>query len=1043
MSINKYGENLNIGTDCFISPDSIKANEEIHNRFLKLATEIKKIAPRADDFLYFTAVMMHAAERSAYDENGNIRKDANGNDVEVGWDINEKTGSWKWRSSDPKILPYKNNNGDIFPEAELKLAYKKWIGKPLCKDHQSSSVDGMRGLIIDTYWDNDNKRIVALCALDKISYPDLARHVKTGVAGDVSMGTAVSKSICSECGNVATTEGEYCQHVAARTAYGEINVGLNPIELSIVMNGADRKAKVLEVLAAAQRIEDRMSSSGVEENMIEILNQYKKLAYRVEDLEKEILNAGNDNNFALKRTASSITKEDESYLSLIKQKLSSLENILTNLQKDAQKLSTEDLMVNKVKQGYWQGTEEPKPGQRQYEAEEADSIRNQDSHMKDSLTDLTPAAGTDIPKQDLDLKKQVARASVEERRAIRARALERAQSSLKKASEDKVAYQQGTEEVKTYPVDPLAEKARKEDKHLQAPNTTGVYPEDEKVKKELCRATSLKAKITTAANASDNKWEVYDKDSGKMIFTASFKELAGEKAAMYKPLYEKTFARHLMSTIKSVGLDKATELFKGAQVAPAPAPAPVADVPVEPVAPVEPAEAPPGDLELEGTPEAEENATNEAVTEALTGLKEVLDVAVPQMNEARDAIQEEGAGFEEIQNPEVEVDAALSELTGPMEGEPTVASLNKLRIVLNAGLKKAFDDSIKTLETCSEEVSLLKDAAANKAVNISVVSRLATDAAKDAKKAIKESEVLRMTFVKYAKSVHAIEKRAAMEKELEKTAKKNKMLNKKAEEEVMEDEVEEIENNGVFASLDKEFNMKTSEGRKASRHKLAASVGSKLQYSEMLQSAHPKGGTKLDGISDTKEDYVEDVKEVASKMQEAVSHEPKVKKAAEKLNNLIKAGKIDASNLDNLVKEGLDAEVASYWKKYWGQADGGGEFAAALLKDYSKAASTEKKAETEENIKAKTIRAFELAYQMADVGLCNKTQTAIRKEAERILGYDDNAYASVKRVVDHHVNLNKTASSNTVQVGVALDSNSSDESDSSIYTQLAMAFSDR
>jgi hypothetical protein len=41
-------------------------------------------------------------------------------------------------------------------------AYKKWVGKPLCIDHKSSSVDHVRGFIVDTYYDAQRKRVVAL-----------------------------------------------------------------------------------------------------------------------------------------------------------------------------------------------------------------------------------------------------------------------------------------------------------------------------------------------------------------------------------------------------------------------------------------------------------------------------------------------------------------------------------------------------------------------------------------------------------------------------------------------------------------------------------------------------------------------------------------------------------------------------------------------------------------------------------------------------------------------------------------------------------------
>jgi hypothetical protein len=38
------------------------ANDDITNRFLKMAKKLKRIAPKAQDFLYGHAIMMHAAE---------------------------------------------------------------------------------------------------------------------------------------------------------------------------------------------------------------------------------------------------------------------------------------------------------------------------------------------------------------------------------------------------------------------------------------------------------------------------------------------------------------------------------------------------------------------------------------------------------------------------------------------------------------------------------------------------------------------------------------------------------------------------------------------------------------------------------------------------------------------------------------------------------------------------------------------------------------------------------------------------------------------
>ena len=159
MVLYKYGESFSISSANFRSSESVKDDPELHERFVKIAANWKKIAPKAEDFLYFTAIMMHAAERALIDEDGNIIKNADGKNAEAHWDVNERTGSWKWVCNNPLIKPYKNCNSDIFPEKELKIAYKQWIGKPLCKDHQSSSVDGVRGFIVDTYWDDKRKRI--------------------------------------------------------------------------------------------------------------------------------------------------------------------------------------------------------------------------------------------------------------------------------------------------------------------------------------------------------------------------------------------------------------------------------------------------------------------------------------------------------------------------------------------------------------------------------------------------------------------------------------------------------------------------------------------------------------------------------------------------------------------------------------------------------------------------------------------------------------------------------------------------------------------
>lgn len=244
--------------------NNAKLNDDpaVHARFAAVTNTLREeqkkrgateLSPYVDDFLYASCIMMHAAESALINqETGEVIKTADGKPVS-GWferyDAADGRETARWVSPHG-IRPTKNNNGDIFPEAELLKAYKSWIGKPLCKDHVSSSVDGIRGVIVDTFYDPKFKRVHALFALDKKNYPDLARKVEAGYATNVSMGTAVGRSICSECQNVATVASEFCGHVKARTHYGEINLDLNPIELSIVVTGADPRAKIRKIVAS-------------------------------------------------------------------------------------------------------------------------------------------------------------------------------------------------------------------------------------------------------------------------------------------------------------------------------------------------------------------------------------------------------------------------------------------------------------------------------------------------------------------------------------------------------------------------------------------------------------------------------------------------------------------------------------------------------------------------------------------------------------------------------------------------------------------------
>jgi hypothetical protein len=232
----------------------VLASPKIIERFNKLAGGIKSVAPKSDDFLYFSIIFLKAAESALLDQGGKTKKVAG----EDAWGFFDE--NWKWHGN---VKPHRNNNLDIFPESQLKIATPMWVGKPLCRDHESSSVDGIRGIILDTYYDEKFKQVVGLCALDRVNYPDLARKVESGMVRYGSMGTAVETSVCTECGNKASTQDEYCNHITSRAAHGEINIGLKPIEYSLVVQPAEPGAILLKCIASLNEYKQEFSNYGV------------------------------------------------------------------------------------------------------------------------------------------------------------------------------------------------------------------------------------------------------------------------------------------------------------------------------------------------------------------------------------------------------------------------------------------------------------------------------------------------------------------------------------------------------------------------------------------------------------------------------------------------------------------------------------------------------------------------------------------------------------------------------------------------------------
>lgn len=1061
----KLGEAVTISPENLHPVEKIAKDEslDIENRMAKFAQELKVIAPQAKDFLYFTAVMMHAAEASCVNDDGSPKKLSNGEIVTAHW---EPIGDGvKWVSNDPNLLPYRNNNRDIFPEPELKVAYKNWVGRPLCLDHQSQSVDKIRGVIVDTVYDDKRKRVIALCALDAKNYSDLADKVKTGVANNVSMGTAVGRAVCTEkgCHRVARTERDFCQHMRAKSCYGEINLDLSPIELSLVVQGADPKAKVKHIIAsdiakAAGLLTDylqlREAARNVSTHDLEsIKNDLEKLTERIETISRTSGNK-DDESDAVGPTHSKWSMDADvvndsstqinapeafpTYASELQQAILGAQTKLASLQENLLRLENEEPTMTK-KNAYFQGTEEPTPGQKQYPV---DPLNDKARLMDKNLHGPAPFPGVgDVDGSypgDEQTKKELQRLADEHERAMFREA------ALKKAKEQLLSkgYFQGTTDPKpgqtAYKPDPLNEKAREEDKTLVGKkpfpgvgDVEGLYGDDEAEKEKLSRA-SLRARFEKVAqpdgrvDKAASRWVVFANE--RPILAATVNQITkGNSDALYDAVATDRFGKSLLNRIQSEGFHAtASALLKSAQGAPPPPP------PAAPPAPPAPPAAPVDDLE---PPESvgDEAGDPDVIVDDLEGLTDELRDKLDQLKDkVSGPVAEDAEGLEGIAPAGDEEFAPPAGAAAPK----SAAQLQSMRKRVNAMLQEGVDETITALAKHIRELNsatrVYKEAYASmndkqrEQLNVLTIS-----AVKDARAMLADTNKLMSAVVKYAHGTAELEKRAAVEAQLRKSAQDcaadDNDLDIRALLDEIEDEAKDeggleesflteigLGNEAEVGDLNVPLKALDTEGgetvvntdklaSKAARAQARVKLAQKglLGFNELSDQAHPGGSVdavsagNLDVKPTTPGAAFHVQKDLKDAMLELANMPPRVRKQAEMIQQLVSEGRMKAEDVDQLVKHNVDADAVKYWKAMWGEAKDAesSEFASKLTQEHAQA----KKAEQAEADRGRIKRAYQMANEMFLKGLIAENQ--IDAQASDIMNYNDHGFESLKRII--------------------------------------------
>jgi len=165
-----------------------------------------------------------------------------------------------------------NQNFDAWPSHELKKAYRSFLGKPNFVNHQNFDPKKARGKVVAARYveAGDDRYVETILEVDAQRFPKLAKEIREGGIDSVSMGVEAGLTKCSVCGNEATDEPEFCDHVRHHkgeylkdTRTGERKLcyedcfKLGFFELSWVFDPADETAVTSRVMVASKTAADR------------------------------------------------------------------------------------------------------------------------------------------------------------------------------------------------------------------------------------------------------------------------------------------------------------------------------------------------------------------------------------------------------------------------------------------------------------------------------------------------------------------------------------------------------------------------------------------------------------------------------------------------------------------------------------------------------------------------------------------------------------------------------------------------------------------
>jgi hypothetical protein len=225
----------------------------------------------------------------------------------------------------------------------------------------------------------------------------------------------------------------------------------------------------------------------------------------------------------------------------------------------------------------------------------------------------------------------------------------------------------------------------------------------------------------------------------------------------------------------------------------------------------------------------------------------------------------------------------------------------------------------------------------------------------------------------------------------------------------------------------KEQKVVDASARRAWRQRVAAEVGQKYQMK--LDSAVDvdtnmplNESVTLDFDVNTQEATVEGIVDQHKKIMQQVQSLPKVREAMDRIDGLLKSGRLSMTDLNDANKLkalAVDPEAAKYFRDYFKQGDkDSGAYGNELVQEFAK-----KKSEASlDEQKVMMRRAYDLALEMQEKGMIAPDPQTLHTQVDELMKFDARAFESFKKATSRITKTVKTASTvPAMQVGVTSD----------------------